>query len=83
MQIIGASIYEFFIKYISVIIFSTFFSIISSIYIIEKIFRLKWQFDIISYLNVIFGIGLISAVLILFTFIKFLNPKVYPLIRNE
>ncbi len=82
-QIIKISIYEFFIKFISIIIFSTLFSIISSIYIVEEIFRLNWKFDYIFYLNVTLGVGCITVILILFTFLKYLNPKVYPLIRNE
>ncbi len=82
-QLIRSSIYEFSVKFISIIVFSTFFSTISSIYIIESIFRLKWEFDVVMYLNVTIGIGGLTGILIIFTYMKYLNPKVYPLIRNE
>ena len=83
IQLIRSSLYEFGIKFISITIFSTFFSIISSIYIVETIFRLKWEFDFIMYLNVMIGVGCITSILIILSYIKYLNPKVYPLIRNE
>ena len=82
-QIVYSSLFEFSIKFISIIIFSSFFSIISSFYIIEKMFRLEWQFDFFIFLNVILAIGCLTAILIILTYMKYLSPKVYPLIRNE
>ena len=82
-QIVYSSLFEFSIKFVSIIIFSSFFSIISSIYIIEKMFRLEWQFDFFIFLNVILAIGCLTTILIILTYLKYLSPKVYPLIRNE
>ncbi len=82
-QILFSSIYEFLIIFVSVIIFSTIFGVIISKYIMENIFMLSWKFDLIMYLNVIICVFIVTSCLIYFTNLKYLSPKVYPLVRNE
>ncbi len=82
-EIIFSSLIEFIIIFMSVIIIAVIFGTISSKFIIENIFELFWQFDfkVLFYLG--FAVGLVTLMLILLTNIKYLNPKVYPLIRNQ
>ncbi len=82
-EIILSSIIEFLIIFSSIILFSTLFSIIASIFIIENIFQLKWQLDYILFIGVSSGVGISTLLLIIITNIKYLSPKVYPLVRNE
>ena len=82
-EIIYSSLIEFVITFFSIILFSTIFSIISSIFIIENIFQLKWLFEFDIFLNVTITVGLVTMILIVFTNLKYLSPKVYPLVRNE
>ena len=67
----------------SVILIAVFFAVIGSKFIMENIFELVWMFDfkILIYLGL--SIGFVTLVLILLTNLKYLNPKVYPLIRNQ
>ncbi len=82
-QIIFSSLIEFVIIFKSVILIAVFFAVIGSKFIMENIFELVWMFDfkILIYLGL--SIGFITLVLILLTNLKYLNPKVYPLIRNQ
>ncbi len=82
-QIIFSSLIEFVIIFKSVILIAVFFAAIGSKFIMENIFELVWMFDfkILIYLGL--SIGFITLVLILLTNLKYLNPKVYPLIRNQ
>ncbi len=82
-QIIFSSLIEFIIIFKSVILISILFAVIGSKFIIENIFELVWMFDfkILIYLG--FLIGFVTLILILLTNLKYLNPKVYPLIRNQ
>ncbi len=82
-QIIFSSLIEFAIIFKSVILISVFFAVIGSKFIIENIFQLVWMFDfkVLIYLGL--SIGFVTLVLILLTNLKYLNPKVYPLIRNQ
>jgi len=82
-QIIFSSLIEFIIVFKSVILIAVFFAVIGSKFIMENIFELVWMFDfkILIYLGL--SIGFITLVLILLTNLKYLNPKVYPLIRNQ
>ena len=82
-EIIFSSIIEFIINFISIILFSTFFAVITSKYIIESIFQLNWEFDFAIFLNISFSIALLTLMLIIFANLKYLSPKVYPLVRNE
>ena len=82
-EILFSSIIEFVINFISIILFSTFFAVITSKYIIESIFQLKWSFDFILFTNISISIALVTLVLIILTNLRYLNPKVYPLVRNE
>ena len=52
-------------------------------FIIENIFELSWQLDLKILIYLSSGIGLITLLLIMLTNLKYLNPKVYPLIRNQ
>ena len=82
-QIIFSSLIEFVIIFKSVILIAVFFAVIGSKFIMENIFELVWMFDfkILIYLGL--SIGFVTLVLILLTNLKYLNPKVYPLIRNQ
>ena len=82
-QVVFSSLIEFIIIFISVILIAIFFAVIGSKFIMENIFELIWQFDfkVLIYLGL--SIGLLSLILILLTNLKYLNPKVYPLIRNQ
>ena len=82
-HIIFSSLIEFIIIFKSVILIAVFFAVIGSKFIMENIFELVWMFDfkILIYLGL--TIGFITLVLILLTNLKYLNPKVYPLIRNQ
>ena len=82
-EIIFSSIIEFVINFISIILFSTFFAVVTSKYIIESIFQLNWEFDFGIFVNISISIALVTLILIIFTNLKYLSPKVYPLVRNE
>ena len=56
---------------------------INSYYVIENIFELIWQFDLQVLLSLSLGIGLVTLILIMLTNLKYLSPKIYPLIRNQ
>ena len=82
-EVILSSLIEFIIIFKSVILISIFFAVIGSKFIMENIFELVWKFDfkVLIYLGL--SIGLVTLVLILLTNFKYLNPKIYPLIRNQ
>jgi len=82
-QVIFSSIIEFVIIFKSVILIAVLFAVIGSKFITENIFELVWMFDfkILIYLGL--SIGFVTLVLILLANLKYLNPKVYPLIRNQ
>ena len=82
-EVILSSLIEFLIIFKSVILIAIFFAVIGSKFIIENIFELFWKFDfkVLFYLG--FSVGLFTVILIFLTNLKYLNPKVYPLIRNE
>jgi len=82
-EIIFSSVIEFLIMFKSVILIAVLFAVIGSYFIIEKIFELNWQFDFKSLIILGFSIGLVTLFLIIITNLKFLSPKVYPLIRNQ
>ncbi|WP_415299905.1 ABC transporter permease [Candidatus Pelagibacter sp. Uisw_134_02] len=82
-EIILSSVIEFILIFFSVILIAIFFAIIGSYYVIENIFQLVWQLDLQILFNISGGIGLITLALIMLTNLKYLNPKVYPLIRNQ
>ena len=82
-QIIFSSLIEFIIIFMSVILIATFFAVIGSKFIMENIFELVWQFDFKVLIYLGFSIGLVTLILILITNLRYLNPKIYPLIRNQ
>tara|TARA_S200000501_G_scaffold327368_1_gene326592 strand:- start:1701 stop:4238 length:2538 start_codon:yes stop_codon:yes gene_type:complete len=82
-QVIFSSMIEFLIIFKSVILIAIFFAVIGSKFIIENIFELSWKFDLKILVYLGFSIGIVTLTLILLTNLKYLNPKVYPLIRNE
>ncbi len=82
-EVILSSLIEFIIIFNSVILIATFFAVTASEFIIENIFELVWVFDFKVLFNLGISIGLITLLLIMITNIKYLNPKVYPLIRNQ
>ena len=82
-EIVFSSLIEFLIIFKSVILIAIFFAVFGSKFIIENVFELAWQFDFKVLLYLSISIGLITLTLILLTNLKYLNPKVYPLIRNQ
>ena len=82
-EIILSSVIEFVLIFFSVILIAIFFATIGSYYVIENIFQLVWQLDFKILFNISGSIGLVTLALILLTNLKYLNPKVYPLIRNQ
>ena len=82
-EIIFSSLIEFIIIFMSVILIAIFFAVIGSKFIMENIFELVWQFDfkVLIYLGA--SIGTVTLILIMITNLKYLSPKVYPLIRNQ
>ena len=82
-EIVLSSIIEFILIFFSVILIAIFFAIIGSYYVIENIFQLVWQLDLKILFNISGSIGLVTLALIMLTNLKYLNPKVYPLIRNQ
>jgi putative ABC transport system permease protein len=82
-EIILSSVIEFALIFFSVILIAIFFAVIGSYYVIENIFQLAWQLDLKILFNISGSIGLVTLALIMLTNLKYLNPKVYPLIRNQ
>ena len=82
-EVILSSLIEFIIIFKSVILIAIFFAVIASKFIMENIFELVWVFDFKVLFNLGISIGLITLLLIMITNIRYLNPKVYPLIRNQ
>jgi putative ABC transport system permease protein len=82
-EIIFSSLIEFIIIFKSVILIAIFFAVIGSKFIIENIFELVWMFDFKVLIYLGFSIGFVTLLLIMMTNLKYLNPKVYPLIRNQ
>ena len=82
-EIILSSLIEFILIFFSVILIAIIFAVIGSYYVIENVFQLVWQLDLQILFNISGSIGLITLALIMLTNLKYLNPKVYPLIRNQ
>ena len=82
-EVILSSLIEFVIIFCSVILIAVFFAVIGSRFIMQTIFDLVWQFDVTILFYLASSIGLITLLLIMLTNLKYLNPKVYPLIRNQ
>ena len=82
-EIVLSSIIEFILIFFSVILIAIFFAVIGSYYVIENIFQLVWQLDLKILFNISGSIGLVTLALIMLTNLKYLNPKIYPLIRNQ
>ncbi|MDA7750070.1 ABC transporter permease [Candidatus Pelagibacter sp.] len=82
-EVILSSLIEFILIFFSVILIAIFFAVIGSYYVIESVFQLVWQLDLQILFNISGSIGLITLALIMLTNLKYLNPKVYPLIRNQ
>ena len=82
-EVILSSLIEFIIIFNSVILIATFFAVTASKFIMENIFELVWAFDFKVLFNLGLSIGLATLALIMITNLKYLSPKVYPLIRNQ
>ena len=82
-EVILSSVIEFLIIFSSVILIACLFAILGSKFIIETIFNLVWLLDISILFYLAGSIGVVTLILIMLTNIRYLNPKVYPLIRNQ
>ncbi len=82
-EVILSSLIEFIIIFNSVILIAIIFAVTASKFIMENIFELVWAFDfkVLVYLGL--SIGSVTLLLIMLTNLKYLSPKVYPLIRNQ
>ena len=82
-EVVLSSLIEFVIIFKSVILIAIFFAVIASKFIMENIFELVWAFDFKVLFNLGLSIGLVTLALIMITNLKYLSPKVYPMIRNQ
>tara|TARA_B100001250_G_C19349775_1_gene592819 strand:- start:196 stop:633 length:438 start_codon:yes stop_codon:yes gene_type:complete len=82
-DIILSSIIEFLLIFFSVVLIAIFFATVGSKFIMENIFELVWKFDLEVIFNLSLTIGIVTLILIMLTNLKYLYPKVYPLIRNQ
>ena len=82
-EVILSSLIEFIIIFKSVILIAILFAVIASKFIMENIFELVWAFDLKVLVYLGFSVGSVTLFLIMLTNLKYLNPKVYPLIRNQ
>ncbi|MDC1045377.1 ABC transporter permease [Candidatus Pelagibacter sp.] len=82
-EVILSSLIEFIIIFKSVILIAIIFAVIASKFIMENIFELVWAFDFKVLIYLSLSIGTVTLLLIMLTNLKYLNPKVYPLIRNQ
>jgi len=81
--IIKTSILEFTIIFLTTIGFTTLLSSLASYLILNNIFNIEWVFNIPITFLIFLIVGIITLLMILKTTIGNLNPKVYPLIRNN
>ncbi|MDA8984578.1 ABC transporter permease [Candidatus Pelagibacter sp.] len=82
-EVILSSLIEFVIIFKSVILIAIIFAVIASKFIMENIFELVWAFDFKVLIYLSLSIGTVTLLLIMLTNLKYLNPKVYPFIRNQ
>tara|TARA_E500000178_G_scaffold58451_1_gene54971 strand:+ start:1278 stop:3770 length:2493 start_codon:yes stop_codon:yes gene_type:complete len=82
-KLVQANLIEFCITFFSIFIISGLFGIFTSEFVIQTIFRLGWQFELMPVLTVLFVIGALTLFLILANTYRFLKPSVYPMVRNE
>jgi|TARA_B110000503_G_C7167567_1_gene422662 putative ABC transport system permease protein len=81
--IIKTSILEFTIIFLTTIGFTTLLSSLASYLILNNIFNIEWAFNIPVTFLIFLIVGIITLLMILKTTVGNLNPKVYPLIRNN
>jgi len=81
--IIKTSILEFTIIFLTTIGFTTLLSSLASYLILNNIFNIEWAFNIPVTFLIFLIVGIITLLMILKTTVVNLNPKVYPLIRNN
>ena len=81
--IIKTSILEFTIIFLTTIGFTTLLSSLASYLILNNIFNIEWAFNIPVTFLIFLIVGIITLLMILKTTMGNLNPKVYPLIRNN
>ncbi len=81
--IIKTSILEFTIIFLTTIVFTTLLSSLASYLILNNIFNIEWAFNMPVTFLIFFIVGIVTLLMILKTTMKNLDPKVYPLIRNN
>ncbi len=82
-NLIVVSFIEFLIIYLSVIFISFIISTIVSFYVVEDIFNLIWEFDLFTICIIAFSLFVFTFFIIFCNNLRFLNPKVYKMIKNE
>ena len=81
--IIKTSILEFTIIFLTTIGFTTLLSSLASYLILNNIFNIEWAFNMPVTFLIFFIVGIVTLLMILKKTMKNLDPKVYPLIRNN
>ena len=82
-KLIYANLIEFLFTFISIFFIASLFSLFTSEFVVENIFRLNWNIEIVPMLFVLILVGALTLILIFINTRRFLKPSVYPLVRNE
>jgi len=82
-QIIKTSLLEFIILFSNTILLTILISFIASYLVVNYIFNIEWHLDLFNIFLVYFLSGIFTMALIILDTFKNLNPKVYPIIRNN
>ena len=82
-QIIKTSLLEFIILFFNTIILTLLISFTASYLVVHYIFNIEWHFDLFNIFLVYLLTGIFTMALIILNTYKNLNPKVYPIIRNN
>ena len=82
-QIIKTSLLEFIILFFNTIILTLLISFAASYLVVHYIFNIQWHFNLLNIFLVYFLTGIFTMALIILDTYKNLNPKVYPIIRNN
>jgi putative ABC transport system permease protein len=82
-KLIYANLIEFLFTFISIFFIASLFSLFTSEFVVENIFRLNWNIEIVPMFFVLILVGVLTLILIFINTRRFLKPSVYPLVRNE
>ena len=83
IQIIKTGLLEFIILFSNTIILTLLISFAASFLVVNYIFGIEWHLNILNIFFVYLLTGIFTMILIILDTFKNLNPKVYPIIRNN